>query len=30
VRAEELAPLFERIRNIDPAIKKVLVDSING
>lgn len=30
VKAEDLAPLFERMRNIDPAIKKVLVDSING
>jgi tripartite-type tricarboxylate transporter receptor subunit TctC len=30
VKAEDLEPLFQRIRNIDPAIKKVLVDSING
>jgi tripartite-type tricarboxylate transporter receptor subunit TctC len=30
VKAEDLEPLFERMRNIDPAIKKVLIDSING
>lgn len=30
VKAEDLEPLFERLRNVDPAIKKVLMDSING
>ncbi len=28
VRAAELEPLFQRMRNIDPAIKKVLKDSV--
>jgi hypothetical protein len=30
VTDEELQPLFERMRNIDPAIKKVLQQSIDG
>jgi tripartite-type tricarboxylate transporter receptor subunit TctC len=30
VRGDELEPLFERMRHVDPAIKQVLIDSING
>lgn len=30
VSAQDLAPLFARMRHVDPAIKKVLQDSING
>ena len=30
VSADDLKPLFERLKNIDPAIKKALVDSIGG
>ena len=30
VSIDDLKPLFERLKNIDPAIKKTLVDSIGG
>ena len=30
VSSDDLKPLFERLKNIDPAIKKTLVDSIGG